>query len=215
MRALIIANGPAATLPPGFAPRPDDRIIAADGGAVHARAWGWLPHVVVGDMDSLPADERARLEAAGCRLVQVPAEKDETDLELAIRLAAQEDAREVLIFGALGGRPDQYLANVMLLVLADQLQVAARILDGLQEIRLIGDGQEAEFSGQIGDVLSLIPVGGDAQGITTAGLFYPLQEGTLYFGLARGISNVFTATQARVRLRKGALLAVHIRQGEG
>jgi thiamine pyrophosphokinase len=214
MRALVIANGPTAALPRGFAPDPNDRIIAADGGAIHARAWGWLPHVVVGDMDSLPEDERARLEAAGCRLLQVPAEKDETDLELAIRLAVEEGAREILIFGALGGRPDQYLANVMLLVLAAQLQAPARILDGQQEIRLISDGQEAEFSGKVGDTLSLIPIGGDARGITTEGLFYPLREGTLRFGPARGISNVFTASQARVRLQEGFLLAVHIRQEE-
>jgi thiamine pyrophosphokinase len=193
-------------------PQPDDRIIAADGGSLHALSWGWMPHVVIGDLDSLPARERARLEAVGCRFLQVPAEKDETDLELAIRLAVEEGAREILIFGALGGRPDHYLANVMLLVLAAQLQAPARILDGQQEIRLIGDGQEAEFSGEVGDTLSLIPIGGDARGITTEGLFYPLREGTLYFGPARGISNVFTAPRARVKLEEGTLLAIHIRQ---
>ncbi len=212
MRALIVANSPQAVLPPDFSPRPDDRIIAADGGSLHALSWGWMPHVVIGDFDSLPARERARLEAVGCRFLQVPAEKDETDLELAVRLAAKEGAQELLIFGALGGRPDHYLANVMLLALATQLGIPARILDGLQEIRLITGGEDANFSGAVNDTLSLIPLGGDARGIATEGLGYPLRGETLYFGLARGISNVFTAPRARVKLEEGTLLAVHIRQ---
>jgi thiamine pyrophosphokinase len=213
MRALIIANGPTATLPPGFEPRPDDHIIAADGGSAHARAWGWLPHTVVGDLDSLPPGEQERLQAAGCRFIQVPAEKDETDLELAIRLAVKDGARELLIFGALGGRPDHHLANVLLLALAARLGVPARILEGLQEISLIQGGEEARFAGAVGDLLSLIPVGGDARGITTANLAYPLRGETLVFGLARGVSNVFTAPVAQVKLENGLLLAVHIRQG--
>ncbi|MCC7354866.1 MAG: thiamine diphosphokinase [Anaerolineae bacterium] len=212
MRARIVANGPKAILPPDFIIRPDDCIIAADGGSLHALSWGWMPHVVIGDMDSLPSRERARLEAAGCRFVQVPAEKDETDLELAIRLAAKEGAQELLIFGALGGRTDHYLANVMLLALAAQLGIPARILDGLEEIRLIAGGEDADFAGAANDTLSLIPVGGDARGITTEGLGYPLRGETLYFGLARGISNVFTTPHACVKLEEGTLLAVHIRQ---
>ena len=212
MRALIVANGPIANLPPGFTLRPDDRIIAADGGSLHVLAWGWLPHIVIGDLDSLPPRERADLEKAGCRIIQVPAEKDETDLELAIRLAAKEGAQELLIFGALGGRTDHFLANLMLLVLAAQLAVPARILDGWQEIRLISGGETAAFSGSVHDILSLIPVGGDARGVTTEGLGYPLRGETLHFGLARGISNVFTTPRPCVKLEEGMLLAVHIRQ---
>jgi len=63
--------------------------------------------------------------------------------------------------------------------------------------------------GQLGDVVSLIPLGGDVEGIVTEGLLYPLRDEPLLSGPARGVSNVMTEPVARVTLRSGALLIVH------
>jgi thiamine pyrophosphokinase len=104
-----------------------DWIIGADGGAAQALAWGLVPHLVIGDMDSLPGEARAALEAQGSRFVVHPRAKDETDLELALTYATQRGAREIVVLGALGGRLDHTLANVLLLALPKLDGVVVRI----------------------------------------------------------------------------------------
>ena len=75
--------------------RPCDRIICADGGTRHALALDLTPDVIVGDLDSLDTEIRTKLEVAGVRFDIHPVRKDETDLELAIRLAIDEGADEI------------------------------------------------------------------------------------------------------------------------
>jgi thiamine pyrophosphokinase len=211
-RALLIANAPSATLPRDFRRMPDDLIIAVDGGAIHAQRWGWLPHMVVGDLDSLPTKSRTYLESQSVRFLTASARKDETDLELAIKVAVQEGANTLIIFAALGGWVDQMLANILLLDLPARQGITAFIVEGRQSLHLICGGETATFSGRPGDTLSLIPVAGDAVGVTTTHLEYALHDETLFFGPTRGVSNVFTGSEAQVRLREGRLLAVHIRR---
>ncbi len=58
--------------------------------------------------------------------------------------------------------------------------------------------------------MSLLPIGGDAHGITTDGFRYPLRDERLRTGPARGLSNVRTAPDASVTLREGRLLVVEV-----
>ncbi|HEC33800.1 MAG TPA: thiamine diphosphokinase [Chloroflexi bacterium] len=210
MRAVIFANGcfpnPAAHR---HLPRPDDLIVAADGGAAYARAVGVTPHVVIGDMDSLEPDLRAELKAAGTRFLIHPPAKDETDLELALLYAVEQGAQEILVLAALGERLDQTVANFLLLSHPALAGVRVRIVEQEQTILLIRD--EAVIEGHPGDTVSLIPLGGDARGVTAAGLRWPLHGETLRFGPARGISNVLLGREARVHVQEGTLLCVIIR----
>jgi len=207
MRAIIIANG---QIHGGDFLRslvaPTDLVICADGGASNAIALGLQPQVVVGDLDSLDESLRSRLEKMHCQFIVHPACKDETDLELALYYAIERGVDEILILGALGGRIDQTLANVLLLALPELRSVKAKILDGRQEVFLIRD--EALVEGQVGDTLSLLPLTEKVTGIYTEGLEYPLENGALYLGPTRGVSNALAAPQARVRIGQGLLLAV-------
>ena len=212
MRAIIFANGEFAN--PQEARdllHPDDLVIAADGGTRHALAAGVIPHVILGDLDSLSADERSRVEAAGSQIIRFSPRKDETDLELALLHAAREGATEIVILAALGGRLDQTIANLLLLSLPELRGLDVRVVEEAQTVFLIQG--EALIEGQPGDTVSLIPLGGDAVGVTTEGLEWPLHEDTLRFGPARGMSNVLTAERARVRVRRGMLLCV-VRRSE-
>lgn len=201
-----------------------DRIVAADGAAHWLVAQGRTPDLLVGDMDSVDAALLERLSTRGCRLVRHPAHKDETDTELALHEAVALGARRITILGALGGRIDHAVANIMLLLMPVLEGVETAIFDGRSWLFLIGgaatprtgvpgswDAQTAgrAIDGGAGDVLSLIPLGGDAEGVATEGLEYPLRDETLAFGPARGVSNVFLGDRARVSMRRGVLLAVH------
>jgi len=210
MRAIIFANGEFTDLQGARdLLRPDDFIIAADGGTHHALAAGVIPHVVIGDLDSLSPDERVRVGMAGSRVIRFSPRKDETDLELALQYAVRESATEIVILAALGGRLDQTIANLLLLTLPELRGLDVRIVEGAQTAFLVWDGRDGSLiEGQPGDTVSLIPLGGDAVGVTAEGLEWPLDEDILRFGPARGVSNVLTAEQARVRVRRGLLLCV-------
>ena len=212
MKAVIIANGQEPDAGPGRAEvRPGDWIVAADGGAVRALAWGLEPDLVIGDMDSLPPAVRARLEAQGCRFLRHPRRKDETDLELALRHVVEQGAREIVILGAWGGRLDHALANVLLLSLPILAGVRVRFVTGAEEAALVRGGETLRLAGRPGDLVSLLPLGGDAQGVTTEGLAWALRDERLRFGFSRGVSNEMTAPTAHVTVGAGFLLVVHQR----
>ena len=189
--------------------RDGDRVIGADGGAAQALAWGLVPHLVIGDMDSLPSGAQVKLVARGCRFVEHPRAKDETDLELALGYAAQQGAEEIVILGALGGRLDHTLANVLLLTLPHLVGVSVRIADGPEEALVVRSGETAVLRGSPGDLVSLLPLGGDVHGVATHGLAWALEGDTLRFGFSRGVSNEMTAHEARIGVEAGLLLVVH------
>lgn len=212
MHTIIVANTPDFNAAP-FAGllRATDLLIAADGGGNALYAAGITPHLVVGDLDSLdPAAARA-FAAAGARIERAPVEKDETDLELALLRAIAAGAARIDILGALGGRWDQALANVALLALPELEGRRVRLLDSGQEAYLVRSA--ASIPGAAGDIVSLLPMGGAAHGVTTRNLKYPLYDATLRYERSRGVSNLITAAPAHVSLSAGMLLVVHLFAG--
>jgi len=189
--------------------RPGDLIVGADGGAGRALAHGLVPDVVVGDMDSTPAEVLAALAAQQVELVRHPRAKDETDLELALCYAAGQGAEEIVVLGALGGRLDHTLSNVLLLALPELEGVTVRIVHGREEVLLARSGERVPLLGESGDVVSLLPLGGDVHGVTTSGLLWPLDHETLRFAFSRGVSNVLTGREAWIEVEEGYLVVVH------
>ncbi len=215
MRAVIFANGLLSGLPAiEAAIQKDDLLIAADGGAIHCLNFGLTPRFVVGDFDSLSTETVQTLERLGAKLVVYPVRKDFTDLELALQLAHSQGAEVAVVLGALGNRWDMTLANLLLPAYEAFSALTIRLVDGNQEISLVRAGKTGSFYGEPGDIVSLIPLGGAASGITTNGLEYPLEHGTLEFGSSRGVSNVLIGQQATVELEMGMLLSVIIHKKE-
>lgn len=217
MRVFLVAGSPIAEKPEGLTPGPADRVFVADYGAHHALAWGWPIHLLIGDLDSLPEADLWAAQALGAAVVTAPAAKDETDLELALAHALAAGAQELIICAALGGRADHALANVLLLARPELNGIPALIAEAAQTVRLLRGAPAASdpagltLCGAAGDLLTLLPLAGDAEGVRTAGLRYPLADEPLRFGRARGVSNVFEAATARIWLRQGMLLVIHTR----
>jgi len=187
-----------------------DKIIAADGGLKHVFALGLTPHLLIGDLDSVSADEVTRARELGCEVRQYPVEKDETDLELALLAAVECGCGSIRLAAALGGRLDQTLANIYLLNLPQMDGVDARLDDGKTEVVLIRSTHELE--GRAGDTVSLLPLSPLVRGITTTDLKFPLIDESLEFSRSRGISNVMLSSTATIEVTSGALLCVHIRK---
>ncbi len=193
-------------------------VVAADGGWDKARLLGITPDLLVGDADSLPEARFDELAAQGVPIERSPVAKDESDAELALRAALMRGATHVSVLGALGGaRFDHAMANVCLLDLPDPDDAQVDLLDGTTRVRLLrapaadGAALDCALDGATGDLVTLLPLGMAAVGVTTSGLQYPLRDETLALGPARGLSNVRIAAHASVQLRRGRLLVIETR----
>lgn len=220
MQVIVLADGgvgPRAAIDaawPGWL-EPGARVVAADGGARHAAPLGLAIDRWVGDGDSLGEPGIAALEAAGVPVQRARPDKDESDTELAVLAARAMGASQLTVLGALGGpRIDHALANLGLLSMPELEPLGVRLVAADARVRLVrgplADGGPArlELSGRVGDLVSLLPIGADADGVTTHGLVYPLDDETLFAGRTRGLSNIRDLGDAAVTLRRGQLLVV-------
>lgn len=210
-RALVIAGGP----PPGDgvidALADIDTVIAADGGADHARQLGLVPDMVVGDLDSVSDDALSWVADAGVRVIRHPVDKDATDLDLAMAHAATV-ADEIVVIDSGAGRIDHTVANMLLLASERFAEVSVTALTQDGVISVVR--QSRTLRGHVDDVVSLLAVGGPAAGVTTTGLRWPLHDAVLGAGSTLGVSNEFTDERAVVSIDDGVVLAVQpVRRG--
>jgi len=211
MRCILIFTN-------GDLPNPDEArrllqedgfIIAADGGTHHVLALGRLPDLVIGDFDSITPEDKQRMEQENVELIKFPSDKNETDLELAIDHALKLAPLQIIVIGALGRQIDHTLGNISLLSDPRFAGLDVRFDDGVEELMLCRD--QVQIHGSSGDIVSLLPWGGEVTGIVTRNLKWPLENESLYPHKTRGISNEILGEEASIRIKTGLLLIVHRR----
>ena len=209
MTAIIFANGvlnqPAEL---GALIRQAKLVIAADGGAKHCEKLGFTPDILLGDLDSINPALLTIYQDKGIAIERHPPQKDATDLELALDLAVAKDARTIWLLGALGGRWDMSLANIMLAASA-KYQGQHIFLAGQNCImQILHPGETRTISGRAEQKVSLLALQGDVHGVNLTGFAYPLSGETLLFGSSRGVSNFMLTSEATVQHTDGTLLCV-------
>lgn len=207
MRVLIVGGGSVDLdqLSRELAKEPD-LIIAADAGGKHLYDLKRLPHILLGDFDSLAPEIVAAINSAGVELLTFPIAKDQTDVELAVDLSLARGATEIRIIGGIGERLDHTLGNIGLLLKAHQQGVPAFLIDPRQEATVTDSA--IQLSCEAGMGLSIIPLTLKASGVTTTGLKFPLDNADLYFHQTLGIHNECTGKTAGVSVKEGILLIV-------
>jgi thiamine pyrophosphokinase len=210
LRAVIFANGEMKqnTLIRDYL-MPDDTIIAADGGTQHCLDFGVIPTIVIGDMDSINDDQKIALEKGNTKFIIYPQDKDQTDLELAFEHAKYLGVSEVLLFGLFGGRLDQTIANTLLLAKEEWDEFRMTAIDGHEIASLVRSAGSLSVSGQIGDIVSLIPLSQEVVVSKTENLRWPLKDATLSFGTTLGVSNEMVEDTFYIHVKSGKLLVVH------
>jgi len=183
-------------------------IIAVDGGIRHCGQLDVQPHVLLGDLDSAPQNLVDIAMAAGASLQRHPKDKDKTDLELALDLACTRGSATVSLFGALGGRWDMSLANLLLPAAMTYATMRVTLYDDQTRIDLLRDNDHLNLNAPVGSRISLLPINGQVEGVTLTGFQYPLTNHTLSFGSTRGISNVLVEDHGCIAVEKGLLLSV-------
>ncbi|MDO9546363.1 MAG: thiamine diphosphokinase [Pelolinea sp.] len=208
MRAVVFANG---VIPDIYQVHPlildADFIVSADGGLRFIRALNLIPMLLIGDLDSVSGEDIQFIKDNNVEIIKFPADKDQTDLELALKELVSRGFDNILVIGALGGRIDQTLANIGLIQLFTDQDITIEFDDGQDHVFLIEDRQR--IGGKAGDIVSLIPICKTVNGVTTVGLKYPLGNENLFPEKTRGISNEMTGDAAEITITSGRLLCIH------
>jgi len=181
-----------------------DYIIAADGGASLMKKSGSMPDLLLGDFDSISKEDYQFYLERKVEIQKFPVEKDMTDSELAVEIAAEKGYRNIVLIGAAGSRLDHTLANIMLLKKMFDRGIKGIIANENNEVTLIKSS--IVISGKEGYKVSLIPLSMQVTGVTTQGLYYPLKDAVINMGSTWGISNEFVSDKAKVTLKSGLLL---------
>jgi thiamine pyrophosphokinase len=215
MRTVIVAGGEVAAVDAAHLDRAA-LVVAADGGAESVVALGRRPDRLVGDLDSIAPHALEELVAAGVPVDRHPPDKEASDTELAVEAALAAGASEIVLLGALGGpRLDHELANLLLLADPAVAAVRVRIVRGEVTVRALRGPGTIGLEGRVGDTVSLLALGGDAVGVTTTDLHWPLAGATLAMGRSRGLSNRIDGTRPSLAIEGGVLLVVETAASEG
>lgn len=183
-------------------------VVAADSGADVALGLGVEVHVLVGDLDSVSPVALDAVRRSGAEVETHPTAKDETDLDLALRAAAERGATEVVVLGAAGGRLDHLLGGALLLASEDFAALDITAVLGHAVVTVVRAGRPRSLRGASGDLVTLLAVGGGAEDVRTEGLRWTLAGDALASGSSRGVSNVLQGAEATVAVSGGVLLAV-------
>jgi thiamine pyrophosphokinase len=208
-QAFVVVIGGSPPHPGVMARLPDDRfVIAADSGLDHARALHLHVDLVVGDLDSVSPTALAAAEDDGVPIERHPTEKNAIDTELAMESALARGAGRIVLVTGGGDRLDHLLGGLFVLAHPMLRSVVVEAWVGEAYVRALQGPARAELDGPAGAYVSLLPLHGTADGVTTAGLRYPLHAEPLYPGSSRGVSNEFVGGIACVSLQRGVLLVV-------
>ncbi|MCD8231533.1 MAG: thiamine diphosphokinase [Clostridiales bacterium] len=189
-----------------------DLVISADSGLNFCREASVVPDVILGDFDSADTEAlRYFKERYPERMEVFPAEKDETDTELALLRAVELGADAVTILGGTGTRLDHVLGNLHLLKMAMDAGVPCAIVDPHNRIRMTDCGMTLRKEEQFGDYVSLIPFTPQVEGLTLRGFAYEVEDFTLQSGKARGVSNEIRGDAAVIEMKSGILLVIEAR----
>jgi len=182
-----------------FKAKEGDLIIGADRGYLHLVNQGIKPHIVMGDFDSYTG------EIDCTDIVRFPPVKDDTDSAIAIKYAVEHGYKKIVIYGAIGGALDHTIANIAHCANYTKMGIDISFIDNGNALFAIYNSK-VEFSKEASGRISVFAYGEKAEGVYEKGLFYTLDNDTLYSNIPLGVSNEFIGEHSRIFVKSGTLL---------
>ncbi len=172
--------------------------VCADGGIDFCYRAGMKPDLAVGDFDSAEPSLIERARAEGVRIVEFPQEKDETDLDIALKMTYRSGIKRCYVYGALGGRIDHEMTNIMLLRRYACMGMRVSLIGRSSTIEVLTHEFGCSFEGKAGCPVSLIPLSEILCGVRTRGMKYELHGEDMVSGSSRGVSNLIDDDYAEI-----------------
>ena len=191
-----------------------DLCIAADGGIHFLIENDIKPDVLIGDMDSISVELLENLPK-GIEVIKYPAEKDFTDLELALKYAFEKKATEITLVGITGMRLDHVLNNLNMAYGYFKKGVHIKLIDKNNTLFFLKTGDYVLNMPSKYVYLSLIPWRNDVVVKKLEGVKYPLKDTMLFFGTGHGVSNECLGDRFEIEVGLGEVLIVFSNEDTG
>ena len=167
-----------------FCPKPDDYVIAADGGLKYLEQCSIKPDLVIGDFDTLKYIPQQP------NVIQLNPQKDETDMFAAVSQGIQLGYKEFHIFCGTGGRVDHSFANIQMLANLANRQMRGFLIGRNSVLTVIKDSEyifESSYTGYV----SIFSISEKSTGVYLENLKYELNNAELSNDFPLGVSNEF------------------------
>lgn len=205
----IVGNGPVNLLPDLFLFQDEINYwIGADKGAYHLAVKGIQVEYALGDFDSLTEEEKQFTFMHSNNNKEFLAEKDETDIELALNKAFELNPDRIFLFGVTGGRLDHELINIQLLYAIKDRGIRGIIVDQSNQIEMLFPGEYQITENRFYPYISFIPYTQHVKGICLTGFYYPLTNKNITWGSTLCISNRLLSKSGTFSFEKGIVLLV-------
>ncbi|HEY4540383.1 MAG TPA: thiamine diphosphokinase [Faecalibacter sp.] len=174
-----------------------DKIYCTDGSYTYLQQHGIQPDVLSGDFDSI----NLKSVEHSLRIVNTP-NQNYTDFEKAMQIIVDDGYKTVDVYGASGMQQDHFMGN---LNAAYKFKPKLKItfFDNYSTYYFLE--HQTSLKDVLGKTISLLPFP-YAQGITTKGLQYPLQDDALDLTGMIGTRNKAIAPQVEITFKEGELI---------
>jgi len=190
-----------------FKPQKGDYVIAADAGYLALQRLSYMPDVLMGDFDSLEGQGIDVSKISGPYIIQLPKEKDDTDMLAAIREGMAQGYDNFIVLGATGGRIDHTVANMQCLIFLSKQNCICKLYGAGYEMQVI-TCQKLHFPAQENGMIAVFSAGDMARGVTLKGLKYELENAIISNDFPIGVSNEFIGKDVTIEVKKGSLLII-------
>lgn len=177
----------------------DDFIIAADGGYRYLSEIGMKPDLLVGDFDSLD------FVPQNVQIYRFPAEKDDTDMGLAIQKGMELGFSDFSLYAGSGTRNDHFFANLQLLNRFCEKGCTIKMVCPECNIYALKDG-EIVLSRTEGTVFSVFSLSDKCRGVSIKNAKYEIENESLSNRFPLGVSNEFTGGNTEISVKDGVIL---------
>jgi len=189
----------------------EDYVIAVDGGLSYCGILAVEPDMIIGDFDSVSEQEKLAIEnlkeQIPERIMELPTEKDDTDMMAALKHGLELGYREFRIYAGTGGRLEHTFANIQALLYLKNHDATGYLVDGTGMI-LVLQNEAIHLNKNLEGYLSLFALGKEARGVSIRGMKYTLHNYTMTNDFPIGISNEFMGEEAVISVEDGELVCM-------
>ena len=162
-------------------------------------------NILIGDFDSL-----GHIPDDVDEVMQLPPEKDLTDTQVAVDVAIERGADEIVIVGSTAGRLDHALSNLAILEKYWGNRIPMYIVNGQNRVRFIRNSGFIVVRSKY-KYFSIIVADQKVKGVSIEGAKYPLVNQTMTRIHQYAVSNEIVKNAALINVKKGGLYIIESR----
>ena len=197
--AVIVAGGEYPTAPqPLEVLHNAPYVVCCDGAADRYIATGRVPDAIVGDGDSISANNRTKYATR----LHIVAEQETNDQTKAVRFLLEQGKRRIAIVGATGRREDHTIGNISLLI--EYARAGAQVRSFTDHGVFIPCNGDTTLKCRKGQQVSIFSI--TARELSAEGLLYPIYDFTNWW---QGTLNECTGEQFTIHAKGDFLLFVN------